>query len=120
MSVKRSKQCPKCESKRIGYLDFQPDANDVVARRGDPATDFTAHMNRSGQVITRALGVSSEPTRGSSGTPAWPLYGKLEAYVCTECGYHETYVADVKKIQWDKLHGFAWLNPDPPPDGPFR
>jgi len=117
--MKRSKQCPKCDSRQIGHLNFQPDANDVVALRADADSDRTAHVASPNQVITRALGVSREPTVLSLGN-AWPLYGKLEAYVCTDCGYHETYVVEVKQLEWERLQGFTWVNPDGPHGGPFR
>jgi hypothetical protein len=118
--MKRTKMCPKCQSIKIGYMEYQPDANDVIgAKPTDGLSARSAHIQHGGQVITRALGVSREPTRLASGN-AWPLYGRLEAYVCTACGYHETYVADVKKVEFDKLHGFVWINQEPEPEGPFR
>jgi predicted nucleic-acid-binding Zn-ribbon protein len=119
--MKRSKQCPKCESRRIGHLDFQPDANDVVALRGnEEQADRTAHIASSDQVIMRALGISRDPTLLSGLSFAWAFYGRLEAYVCADCGFHETYVADAKSVDWERLQGFAWVNPDAPRAGPFR
>jgi hypothetical protein len=117
--MKRSKTCPKCQSIKIGYMEYQPDANDVVGAKTSGLGANSAHIQHGGQVITRALGVSKEPTRLASGN-AWPLYGRLETYLCTECGFYETYVADVKKVEFEKLHGFVWVNPGTEPEGPFR
>lgn len=72
---------------------------------------------------TRHLGIHDE-VRGGQGllddARYRPLVGPLEAYVCTECGYYETYVKELDEIEWDKLVGFSWINSKPPQGGPFR
>ncbi len=91
--MKKSKQCPKCDSLRIGYLESQPDKEEYGCY-----TD---------QVVGRKTGKI-------------PV-GLLEAYVCTDCGYHETYVKDLPDVPWEKIDGFRWVNPpqqDEP--GPYR
>jgi hypothetical protein len=114
-AVKRSKQCPKCQSLRIGYLTRQVDIDDRIAQDKVPVTVAVA--------ATRHLGILDE-VRGEETlfeeARYRPLVGPLEAFVCTDCGYYETYVKDLKKIDWDKVIGFSWVNPKPPEDGPFR
>jgi len=51
---------------------------------------------------------------------AVPEVGRLEAYVCADCGYHETYVKEPDAVPWDRIAGFAWVNPPPADTGPFR
>lgn len=51
--------------------------------------------------------------RTVGGKDAW---GSTEAYVCTECGWFEEYVADVKKIPWDKTPA----KPHTPTSPPYR
>ena len=115
--MKRSKQCPKCDSKRIGYLPTQVDANDAMenAEHG--------RFERVGDSKPRALGRSAEVTNTGTWT-GWGdirhLLGRLEAYFCADCGYHETYIADVKSLDVEKLEGFSWLNEDVQHSGPLR
>jgi hypothetical protein len=42
----------------------------------------------------------------------------MEAYVCTSCGYIESYVKDPDKVPFEKLKHFSWVNP--PAGGPCR
>ena len=44
----------------------------------------------------------------------------LDAYVCTDCGYLEHYLADPKMLNFDELSNFRWLNPPIDSDGPYR
>ena len=46
--------------------------------------------------------------------------GELEAYVCTECGYYESYVRHPSDVPWNKLSGFTFLHPDTDSEGPYR
>jgi len=48
------------------------------------------------------------------------LVGALEAYLCTDCGYFESYVKSVERMDFDKLEGFRWINPGSPDRTPFR
>lgn len=117
--MKRSKQCPKCQSLRIGHIAFQVDANDVFVRR---LTDDDVQFVRSaGQVVSRSVGIvrTTERVTGFDGNVRL-LVGQLEAYVCTTCGFHETYVRDPGTVDWDDVQGFTWINPEPVPEGPFR
>jgi predicted nucleic-acid-binding Zn-ribbon protein len=96
--MKVSRQCPKCESRKIGYINYQPDASGTFMRW---------------RVIAQVRKPEAFGTR-------WPRLGELEAYVCTECGYYESYVKDPASTPWDQLSGFRLINPDGPPDGPYR
>lgn len=117
-TMKRSKQCPKCQSLRIGHLAFQVDANDVLVHR-DQREDLQ-FITAARQTVSRTLGLARTPVTLGDGSTALPLVGQLEAYVCTDCGYHETYVRDPKSVAWSDLQGFTWVNSKPPEDGPFR
>ncbi len=48
------------------------------------------------------------------------LIGSVEAYVCADCGYHETYVVDPDKLDWEQIRGLRWLNASPETQGPYR
>jgi hypothetical protein len=99
--MKRSKQCPKCGSLRIGHIEVQPDMSGDIPRPGPrPAGHTFKEVWLEGK---RPHGV-----------------GVLEAYVCTECGYYESYVVDPQKVPWGQLGGFRMVNPEPEPGGPYR
>ena len=104
--MKKSKRCPKCGSTRIGHIERQPDRR---GRDGQPAED-------------RSVGMVREVRKGRWGEPdireAWA--GVLEAYVCTDCGFHESYVADPRTVKWDDIVGFSWVNPERNSEGPYR
>lgn len=123
-AMKRTKQCPKCQSLRIGYLPDQPDADDSVhhipPHGGDPRLRSFPSLEEN--LPARAVGRSKESVETGwlqHGTVI-PLLGRLEAYVCTDCGYHETYVTSPAALPWEKLVGFAWVNVPGDPDGPYR
>lgn len=123
--MKRTKQCPKCESRRIGYLAKQVDANDLVVmpdtRKLPP--DVPIAMNTLAQrVPPRMVGISKERIETGAFTygTVSPLLGQLEAYVCTECGYHESYVHDPSAVRWTDLVGFSWVNDPPVSEGAYR
>lgn len=100
--MKDSKQCPKCNGLRIGYLENLPDEN------------------AAGTASTQAIG-TSDVLEGSS------LFGRyvhsrhdIEAYLCTDCGFLESYVKSPKTIPYESLKGFRWANPQSPPEGAYR
>ncbi len=121
--MKRTKQCPKCQSLKIGYLPSQPDAEDVITTKfGGTDKSLPSIGGPERSLASRALGLSTETVQtgyAKYGTMT-PLLGRLEAYVCTACGYHETYVAEPANIPWEKLVGFAWVNEGAAADGPYR
>ena len=97
--MKSSHQCPKCGSRRVGHMEHQWDSGD----EGEAAKRPVGRMRWGGKVF----GVF-EPV------------GELEAYLCGDCGYFESYVKDPDSVDYDSLVGFRWLNEPPPKDGPYR
>jgi predicted nucleic-acid-binding Zn-ribbon protein len=95
--MKASKQCPKCDSLRIGYLPTLPD------------------LGRSG-IGQRSIGKELVDSVWASDQ----LHGTLEAYLCGDCGYFETYIQEVSKVPLEKLEGFRWINAETDGAGPFR
>lgn len=111
--MKRTKQCPKCDSTRVGYLPYQPDNESSFVEAG--VLHETSHLSRD-----RVLGRGPVLPETWSKAERAPLIGQLETYVCTECGYHETYVQAPREFAWQQVQGFRWVNDEPPPQGPFR
>ena len=46
--------------------------------------------------------------------------GVLEAFVCTDCGYVETYVKDPSTVSFEQIRGFTWVNEPNAQRGTFR
>ena len=103
--MKASKQCPKCDSMRIGYLE---QLHDQVSHDDAVKSSYT--------YVPRKVGVTESNCR----LHYLEGHGCLEAYVCADCGYHETYMKDAQSISFDDLKGFHWLNPEPSDAGPYR
>ena len=99
--MKTSKQCPKCESRRIRYLENTYDYN----------TDDSAQLH-----APEPVGVV--PKEGWLFTKNIPT-GQLEAYLCGDCGYYETYIKNVADLPLEKLLGFRWVNSDEVEAGPY-
>ncbi len=110
--MKRTKKCPKCDSLRIGYVDTQIDLDERAFR-------FEGGAATRGKPPDRVVG-HGKPLSTGAFAGASPLVGVLEAYVCTECGYHESYVKEPRTIDWVGIVGFTWVNPGAPSNGPFR
>ena len=85
--MKKTWQCPKCQSQRVGYLETLPDQR-----------DGQDHDRKIGSAITSSLGPFGVGT----------MVGVIEAFVCTECGYFEEYVKEPTSIPWDQVSGFRW------------
>ena len=123
--MKRTKQCPKCQSIKIGYLPEQPDADDVLVAPKVAGIDpsMPAIGSQAARSLPpRTLGLSTDSVESGfwqHGTVT-PLIGRLEAYVCTDCGYHETYVASPAAVPWKKLVGFVLINEPGARVGPYR
>jgi hypothetical protein len=98
--MKNSARCPRCGSPKVGHLDAVPDL------RGDPDGLDPAPTcpQYAGVVVVRAF------TPGLFGSAErLGLAGPLEAYVCTECGYYETYVKSPEQVPFQRMRGFTWL-----------
>ena len=100
--MKTSKQCPKCQSLRIGLIETQIDKSGEYSHSQE-----------------RVVGEVMEP--GLLWGENAAQIGELEALVCSDCGYFESYVKDPGAVPWDKLIDFRWINAEPPEGmGPFR
>jgi predicted RNA-binding Zn-ribbon protein involved in translation (DUF1610 family) len=88
--MKTSHVCPKCGSDRIGHLD----------QVADVADQSKLHPQHIASKTTSSWG-------GLLGTIE--MVGKIEAYVCTQCGFYETYVCDAPKISFEDVDGFRWV-----------
>lgn len=85
--MKRSWECPKCESARVGYLERLPDAG------------------QSGK-LGRMIGGASPPNAGR--LTLLERVGEVEAFICADCGYFEEYVKAPQTIPWDQVKHFRW------------
>ncbi|MBA3459744.1 MAG: hypothetical protein H0T46_07270 [Deltaproteobacteria bacterium] len=123
--MKRSKQCPKCDSLRIGHVATQIDARHVQVDHGSdkvgPGVPIVVH-HMDDSVVPRMVGESMEVIK--TGTfvlgDVSRLLGKLEAYVCADCGLYESYVQDPQAVQWRDIVGFSWVNEALESDGTQR
>jgi hypothetical protein len=92
--MKQRKRCPKCSSDAVGHLDHLPDT-----------------MSSEQEISEQALGLvvkASGPEK----------VGVIEAYVCTACGFMETYVKDPTGVPFEEIVGFSWVTAE---DGhPYR
>ena len=104
--MKRTKKCPKCSSLRVGLLSSQPEISGeyhgTIAR---PAV--VVALTRPGFWLTKPKPVTERA-------------GTLEAYICTECGYHESYVVAPTEMPWNSVEHFTFLNPEVEEQGPYR
>ena len=94
--MKEGKQCPKCQSLRIGHLESVPDEAHGGIHQASIYASFSVWSGRKDS------------------------FGILHAYLCTDCGYYEQYVKDVRSLPYDKLRGFSWVNPEHTQEGPYR
>ena len=94
--MKHTGVCPKCNSKKIGYLAYviQRTEADVGSRavRGHCEAPIGIARSESGGVIK-----------------VRPV-GKLEAYICGSCGFYETYIKDPSKVPFESIIDFKWIN----------
>lgn len=97
--MKANAQCPKCQSLKIGILENlwdsigpEKDQKETIGRTRWGGPVFFTQVPR----------------------------GEVEAYVCTECGYYETYVKDPSSVPFESMVGFRWINEPAPPEGPYR
>ena len=97
--MKRTERCPKCDSSKICVVDV-PSGCEVVG--------FFMHQPVGMAVEERFLGSSYVPV------------GQLESWVCTECGYLETYVKSPSTVPFEQIAGVRWVDPPAPEEGPYR
>ena len=90
--MKRTWQCPKCTSKRVGYFENVVDQS----QRGPSARKIG--QAQTGQML---------------GLTVVEAVGEIEAFVCADCGYFEEYVKGPQSIDWNAMRGFRWCQPAP-------
>lgn len=96
--MKKSGVCPKCGSRRIGHLD-------KVIQRTEGQYSGTPVIGHT----SAPLGIELTETPGILKVIKEGPIGQLEAYLCAECGFYETYVKDPTSLSYDLLVGFQWL-----------
>jgi len=96
--MKMTAQCPKCQSRRVGYLRQVMD----VGQHGG---------------VRRLVA----PGQGSIWRGTFlTVDTSVEAYLCVDCGYFEEYLKEPAAVDWDRVEEFTWCRPDVPEQGPFR
>jgi len=78
-------QCPKCDSRKIGHLDRLPDT-----------------VGKETQTVAQYIGVVKEGNKSHR-------VGRVEAYICTGCGYIELYVMDPRSVPFEEMEDFALM-----------
>ena len=88
--MRKTKTCPKCDCKKLLNISVVADAHGSSgsAYQASLAVRFEGHSFL-GNVKERAV-------------------GKLEAVVCSECGYTEHYVANPRELEPDGKN-ISWL-----------
>jgi len=116
--MKSNKQCPKCKSLRIGLLSTQgPD--DTL--KGE--SEIVDVRTRGGHGhISNPFAIGLGPTKATTETVTRTVesFHELEAYICADCGYFESYVRTPDEVPWNDLVSFRWVNAAPPREGPYR
>jgi len=88
--MKSGKLCPKCGSKKIGYIDT--------------VMDDAGHSKPKERKLAESLAGSAWQMG-----PRKAVSAVVEAYVCTSCGYFEEYVKDASTLEWSKIKAFTFL-----------
>ena len=97
--MKKSGACPKCGSKKIGHLENVVHRVDTVYE----STKITDHAHA-------PLGINREETKGILTIITEVPVGQLEAYLCADCGFYETYIKEPGRVPYDSILGFTWVN----------
>jgi predicted nucleic-acid-binding Zn-ribbon protein len=100
--MKQSGVCPKCNSHKIGYLEN-------AIQRTEALVDSRTVVGH----CPAPLGIERTQSGGLIKVIKEGPVGKLEAYICTSCGFYETYIKDPAGVQYESLIGFKWINPSP-------
>ena len=96
--MKNKGVCPKCGSRRIGHLE------QVIQRTEGQASGVPVIGH-----TPAPLGIEKKELPGLIKVIKEGPLGQLEAYLCGECGFYETYVKDPTNQAYDSLVGFRWL-----------
>lgn len=85
------------------------------------ASMATRSASLSGLVWLSSPSPSASPNASCAVGSGWlkSPEGRVEAYVCTSCGYFEEYVVAPQQVPWEDLEGFSWHSVGGDA-GPFR
>lgn len=97
--MKKSGRCPKCNSDRVGHLEN-------VIQRSEVLLNSQPLINH----CPAPLGIERTESEGFIKVIKEGPVGRLEAYLCTDCGYYETYVIEPNTVSFDSIVGFEWVN----------
>ena len=101
--MKATATCPKCQSQHIARVTHVADATGYVGF----GNDITANGGRAPVARRLLASVAEDGTQKTT--------GDVEAYVCTQCGYFEEYLADPTKVDWKHVVGaYAYKKASPP------
>lgn len=101
--MKRTGICTKCSGQRVIKVAMVVDGtDDATGGYGTPI-----YRREPGHPVPRAI----LATRNQN------VCGFTEAYVCTECGWFEEYIAHPEKVEWKEIEG-VWAKPIAP--APYR
>ena len=98
--MKKTGVCPKCNSNKIGYLEnviqrTEADIGSQAVRGHCPAP----------------LGIERSGSEGFLKVIKVGPVGMLEAYICSSCGFYETYIKEPSSVSYDSIIGFKWISP---------
>lgn len=88
--MRKTKVCPKCDCKKLVAIDTVVDA----MGGGSPSTQASIAVRNEGYSFL--------------GNKKMRAVGKLQAVLCSECGFTELYCADPKDVQPDG-ESIRWL-----------
>ena len=98
--MKNTGVCPKCNSQKIGYLEN-------IIQRTEAIMESRSLIGH----CSAPLGIERSELGGFIKVIKEGPVGKLEAYICSSCGFYETYIKDPSSIQYETIIGFKWINP---------
>ena len=93
--MKKTGICPKCNSKKIGYLEN-------VVHRTEAETGSQSLRGH----CAAPLGVGRSESGGFLKVIKEFPIGELEAYFCCSCGFYETYIKNPGNVQFENIIGF--------------
>jgi hypothetical protein len=97
--MKSTGVCPKCNSKKIGYLEN-------VTQRTEASTGTQAIRGH----CPAPLGIERSESGGMLKVIKEGPVGTLETYFCGSCGFYETYIKEPSNIPYESLIGFKWID----------
>ncbi len=99
--MKKTGVCPKCNSKKIGYLE------NVIQRTEAEISTQSVRGH-----CPAPIGIERSESEGFLKVIKEGPVGKLEAYICSSCGFYETYIKEPAGVVYESIVGFKWINPE--------